>query len=158
MGRSTASKKESVIEERTSVKPSELIDQYIARLPDWRGQTLAEIRKIIRSTDPQIVEEWKWMGSPVWSLNGILAVANAHKDKVKLTFAQGASLSDPKKIFNAGLEGNRWRAIDFFEGNKINAAALRGLVEAAIAHNNRKSKKKAGAKPPTKSKSKQKPA
>ena len=115
------------------MNPSELIDKYISGLTDWRGKTFSEMREIIRNTDPEIIEEWKWMGTPVWSLNGILAIANAHKDKVKLTFPQGASLPDPSKIFNAALEGNKWRAIDFFDGDKINAAALRKLVQAAIA-------------------------
>ena len=133
------------------MNPSELIDKYISRLTDWRGKTLSELREIIRNTDPEIIEEWKWMGSPVWSRNGILAVGNAHKDKVKLTFDQGARLPDPSKIFNAGLEGNRWRAIDLFEGDKINAPALRKLVQAAIAQNSLKAKGK--TKPAAKSKS-----
>lgn len=120
---------------------SELIDKYIAELTDWRGKTFSEMRKVIRDTDPEIIEEWKWMGTPVWSHNGIVAIANAHKDKVKLTFPQGASLPDPTKIFNAGLEGNKWRAIDFFEGDKINASALRKLVKAAVAQNNLKTKR-----------------
>jgi hypothetical protein len=130
------------MERRPSVtmNPSELIDKYISRLTDWRGKTLSEIREVIRNTDPEIVEEWKWMGSPVWSRNGILAVGNAHKDKVKLTFDQGARLPDPSKIFNAGLSGNKWRAIDLFEGDKINAPALRKLVQAAIDQNNLKTK------------------
>ena len=140
------------------MNPSELINNYISRLTDWRGKTLSEMREIIRNTDPQIIEEWKWMGSPVWSLNGILAVGNAHKDKVKLTFAQGASLPDPSKIFNAGLEGNKWRAIDFFQGDKIDAPALRKLVQAAIAQNNLKANKKAETKPVAKSKSRRKSA
>ena len=138
------------------MNPSELIDQYISKVPDWRGKTLSEIRKIIRSADPNIVEEWKWMGSPVWSLNGILAVANAHKDKVKLTFAQGASLPDPNKIFNAGLEGNKWRAIDWFEGDPINAAGLRKLVQAAIAQNSIKKKQNAKTTTRAQSRSRQK--
>jgi hypothetical protein len=132
------------------MNPSERIDKYISGLTDWRGKTLSEIRDIIRSTHPEIIEEWKWMGSPVWSLNGILAVANAHKDKVKVTFAQGAALPDPSKVFNAGLEGNKWRAIDLFEGNKVNAPGLRKLVEAAIAQNSLKPKRK----PETKTKKK----
>lgn len=140
------------------MNPSERIDKYISGLTDWRGKTFSELREIIRKTDPEIIEEWKWMGSPVWSLNGILAVANAHKNKVKLTFAQGASLPDPSRIFNAGLEGNKWRAIDFFEGNKINAAALRKLVRAAIAQNSLKPSGKANPKPVAKNKSKIKKA
>jgi len=106
---------------------SERIDQLIAETDDWRGRTLAGLRKAILEADPQIVEEWKWMGSPVWSRDGIIAVANAHKGKVKLTFLYGASLPDPDKLFNAGLEGNARRAIDFFEGDKVNARALKTL-------------------------------
>ena len=122
---------------------SERIDQLIAGLTDWRGKTLAGIRKSIREADSEIAEEWKWMGSPVWSRDGMIAVANAHKGKVKLTFAHGASLPDPDKLFNAGLEGNQRRAIDLFEGDKVNERALKALVRAAIAFNQSKAKKKA---------------
>jgi hypothetical protein len=125
--------------------PSERIDQLIAKLRDWRGKTFASIRKSILEADREIIEEWKWMGSPVWSHDGMIAVANAHKEKVKLTFAQGAKLPDPDKLFNAGLEGNLWRAIDFFEGDKINARALKNLVRAAVDYNRSKLKKKAPA-------------
>jgi hypothetical protein len=117
------------------MNPSEIIDRYIAGLADWRGTMLADLRRIIRDADPEITEEWKWMGSPVWSHDGLISVANAHKDKVKLTFAQGANLPDPDKLFNAGLEGNRWRAIDLHEGDRIDERALRGMVRAAAAHN-----------------------
>src|SRR6266508_6043990 len=127
------------------MNPSERIDQLIAELTDWRGKTFAGIRKNILEADREIIEEWKWMGSPVWSHDGIIAVANAHKDKVKLTFSHGASLPDPDKLFNAGLEGNQRRAIDFFEGDKINERALKNLVRAAIEYNQGKSKKKAPA-------------
>jgi|SRR6516162_4421852 hypothetical protein len=129
------------------MKPSERIDQLIAGLTDWRGKTFASIRKSILEADRAIIEEWKWMGSPVWSRDGIIAVANAHKQKVKLTFAHGASLPDPDKLFNAGLEGNARRAIDFFEGDKINDRALKNLVRAAIDYNQIKLKKKAPAGP-----------
>src|SRR5246500_5896335 len=105
------------------MNPSERMDQLIAKLTDGRGKTLAGIRKTILEADREIIEEWKWMGSPVWSRDGIIAVGNAHKDKVKVTFAQGASLPDPDKLFNAGLEGNARRAIDLFEGDKMNAGA-----------------------------------
>jgi len=125
--------------------PSERIDQLIAELTDWRGKTLAGIRKTILEADREIIEEWKWMGSPVWSRDGIIAVGNAHKDKVKVTFAQGARLPDPDKLFNAGLEGNARRAIDFFEGDKINERALKNLVHAAVDYNQIKLKKKAPA-------------
>ena len=123
------------------MNPSERIDKLIAGLTDWRGKTFASVRKSILAADREIIEEWKWMGSPVWSRHGIIAVANAHKGKVKLTFAYGASLPDPDKLFNAGLEGNMRRAIDFFEGDKVNERALKALVRAAIAFN--QSKKKA---------------
>src|SRR6202048_4376943 len=125
--------------------PSERIDQLIAELTDWRGQTFTSIRKSILAADREIIEEWKWMGSPVWSHDGIIAVADAHKGKVKLTFANGASLSDPDKLFNAGLEGNMRRAIDFFEGDKIDERGLKTLVRAAVEYNQSKSKKKAPA-------------
>jgi len=127
------------------VNPSERIDELIARLTDWRGKTLAGIRKCVLEADRKIIEEWKWMGSPVWSLDGIIAVGNAHKDKVKLTFANGARLPDPDKLFNAGLEGNAWRAIDLFEGDKIDERALKNLVRAAVEYNQVKSKRKAPA-------------
>ncbi len=124
---------------------SALIDEMIAELTDWRGKTLASVRKSILEADPEIIEEWKWMGSPVWSRDGIIAVGNAHKDKVKLTFSHGASLADPDKLFNAGLGGNQWRAIDLFEGDRIDGHALKNLVRAAIEYNQTKSKKKAPA-------------
>jgi hypothetical protein len=124
---------------------SALIDEMIAELPDWRGKTLASVRKSILDAAPEIIEEWKWMGSPVWSRDGMIAVGNAHKDKVKLTFSHGASLPDPDKLFNAGLGGNMWRAIDLFEGDKINKRALKNLVRAAVEYNQIKLKKKAPA-------------
>ena len=127
------------------MNPSERIEELIAGLTDWRGETLAGVRKSILAADQEIIEEWKWMGSPVWSRDGIIAVGNAHKDKVKLTFAHGASLPDPDKLFNAGFGGNVWRAIDFFEGNKINERALTNLVRATIDYNQIKLKKKAPA-------------
>jgi len=127
------------------MNPSERIDQLIAGITDWRGKTFASLRKSILEADREIIEEWKWMGSPVWSCDGIIAVANAHKGKVKLTFAYGASLPDPDKLFNAGLEGNARRAIDFFEGDKINERALKNLVRAAVDYNQLRLKKKAAA-------------
>ena len=125
------------------MNPSQRIDRLIAELTDWRGETFAGVRNSIREADREIVEEWKWMGSPVWSRDGIIAVANAHKGKVKLTFAYGASLPDPDNLFNAGLEGNARRAIDFFEGDKINQRALANLVRAAVTYNQLKLKRKA---------------
>jgi hypothetical protein len=124
---------------------SAVIDQLIAGLTDWRGKTLASVRKSILAADREIIEEWKWMGSPVWSRDGMIAVGNAHKDKVKLTFSHGASLPDPDKLFNAGLQGNTWRAIDFFEGDKTNERALKNLVRDAIDYNQIKLKKKSSA-------------
>jgi hypothetical protein len=129
------------------MNPSEHIDQLIAKLGDWRGKTLAGLRKSILEADREISEEWKWMGSPVWSRDGIIAVGNAHKEKVKLTFAHGAKLSDPDKLFNAGLEGSTWRAIDLFEGDKIDGRALKNLIRSAIDYNQSKLKKKAPAGP-----------
>ena len=121
--------------------PSERIDHLIAGLPDWRGKTLASVRKSFLEADREMIEEWKWMGSPVWSRDGMIAVANAHKDKVKITFMHGAGLPDPAKLFNAGLGGGAWRAIDLFEGDKINGRALKALVRAAVVYNQTKLKK-----------------
>ena len=129
--------------------PSEQIDQLIANTADWRGAMLASLRKTILAADPAIVEEWKWMGSPVWERDGILIVGNPHKDKVKLTFSHGASLPDPAKLFNNGFGGKVWRAIDVFEGDRIDEAALRDLVRAAVAYNQNKPKKTRAAKPKT---------
>ncbi|HTG22890.1 MAG TPA: DUF1801 domain-containing protein [Reyranella sp.] len=123
--------------------PSQRIDRLIAELTDWRGKTFASVRKTVLEADREIIEEWKWMGSPVWSRDGIIAVCNAHKKWVKLTFDQGAHLPDPDKLFNAGLEGNQRRAIDFFEGDKVNGPALKKLARAAVEYNqSRKSTKK----------------
>jgi hypothetical protein len=122
---------------------SKRIDEYIAGIKDWRARTFAILRKAIRAADPGIVEEWKWRGSPVWSCDGMIAVANAHKEKVKVTFSHGAKLPDPDKLFNAGLEGGTWRAIDLFEGDRVDEGALKNLVRAAIVHNRTKLKKNA---------------
>jgi len=124
---------------------SQRIDEMIATLTDWRGKTLASVRRTILEAQADIIEEWKWMGSPVWSRDGIIAVATVLKDKVKVTFSHGAMLPDPDKVFNAGLGGNAWRAIDVFEGDKINDRALKNLVRAAIDYNQIKLKKKAPA-------------
>jgi hypothetical protein len=126
---------------------SESIDDLISKLPDWRGTTFAGIRKIIHDADPEIVEEWKWMGTPVWSHNGIVCLANAFKDKVKLTFYEGASLPDPDKLFNNGLEGKKWRTIDLYKDDKINENSLRILIRSAVEYNQAK------AKPPKKTSS-----
>ncbi|WP_417307448.1 DUF1801 domain-containing protein [Devosia sp.] len=117
-------------------KPSDKIDALIAGLDDWRAETLAKVRKAILAADPDIVEDWKWMGSPVWCHDGKnIVVGNAHKDKVKLTFSQGASLEDPEGLFNNGFGGKVWRAIDIGEGETVDAKALTALVREAIAFN-----------------------
>jgi hypothetical protein len=126
------------------------IDDLIAKLTDFRGKALIAVRKTILAADREIVEEWKWMGSPVWSRDGMIVVATVLKDKVKLTFANGASLPDPEQLFNAGFAGNKWRSIDLHEGDKIDHRALKNLVHAAIEFNQSKLKKKspaAAAKP-----------
>lgn len=125
---------------------SERIDELIAGIKDWRGKTFASIRKLILEADKEIIEEWKWMGSPVWSRDGMIAVANAHKGKVTLTFAHGAHLPDPDKLFNAGFEGNARRVINWFEGDQIDARALQKLVRAAIEYNQKHLKKNAPAR------------
>ena len=115
--------------------PSQLIDARIAELGDWRGETLARVRSLIRQADPDIVEEWKWRGVPVWSHAGIVCTGETYRSVVKLTFAKGASLDDPSGLFNASLEGNVRRAIDLREGDEIDAAALQALIRAAVALN-----------------------
>jgi hypothetical protein len=125
------------------MNPSELIDKEIADHPDWRGQTMAEIRRIIRETVPDVTEEWKWMGTPTWSHNGILCICNAFKDMVKVTFINGAKLEDVDGLFNAELGGNKWRAIKIFQGDKVNASGLKKLLLAAVAFNAAKGKGKA---------------
>lgn len=117
---------------------SEMIDRRIAELGDWRGEMLARIRELIRSADPQVVEEWKWRGVPVWSHGGILCTGETYKQVVKLTFAKGAALEDPAGVFNASLEGNTRRAIDIREGQAIDEAAFAALIRAAVALNTSK--------------------
>lgn len=124
------------------VNPSERIDQLVVETADWRGRTLAKVRQAILQADPEVAEDWKYMGSPVWSCSGSIAVGNAHKDKVKLTFAHGASLSDPHKLFNNGFGGKVWRAIDLHEGDEVDGPALTELVRAAIEYNRAKAKTK----------------
>ena len=115
--------------------PSELITKRIADLNDWRGETLGRMRKLIKAAVPDVVEEWKWMGTPVWSHNGILCTGESYKDKVKLTFAKGASLKDPTHLFNSSLDGNVRRAIDILEGGKVDETAFTALVLEAVALN-----------------------
>ncbi len=114
---------------------SELISARIAELGDWRGRTLAHVRTMIRQADPDVVEEWKWLGTPVWSHDGILCTGETYKDKVKLTFAKGASLKDPAGLFNASLDGNARRAIDIAEGVVIDSSAFKALIGEAVALN-----------------------
>ena len=118
-----------------TVEASKKIDEKIASLADWRGEFLRTIRKLIHEVDPAIVEEWKWMGTPVWNHDGIVCLANAHKEKVKVTFSKGAKLKDPQRVFNAELSGNAWRAIDLAQGDTLNAEGFKGLIGAAIALN-----------------------
>ena len=115
--------------------PSQLIDARIKELSDWRGETLARIRILIRQADPEVVEEWKWRGVPVWSHAGIICTGETYKNAVKMTLAKGASLEDPSGLFNSSLEGNTRRAIDFHEGDKIDEKALKALIRAAVALN-----------------------
>lgn len=115
--------------------PSQLIDARIKELSDWRGETLARVRNLIKQADPEVVEEWKWRGVPVWSHAGMICTGETYKNIVKMTFAKGASLEDPSGLFNSSLEGNTRRAIDFHEGNKIDEKALKALIRAAVALN-----------------------
>ena len=114
---------------------SELIDARIDELGDWRGEMLARLRALIRQADPEVTEEWKWRGTPVWSHGGLICTGETYKKVVKMTFAKGASLPDPSRLFNASLEGNTRRAIDFHEGDKLDAEALKALIRAAVALN-----------------------
>src|ERR1700759_1429326 len=123
--------------------PSQLIDARIKELADWRGDTLGRLRALVKAADPDIVEEWKWRGTPVWEHDGIVCTGETYKAVVKMTFAKGAALDDPAKLFNSSLEGNLRRAIDFHEGEKINEKALKALIRAAVALNQNKEKKKA---------------
>ena len=120
---------------RPGLSPEVLISQRIAELGDWRGETLRRMRKLIQEAVPDVVEEWKWMGTPVWSRDGIICTGEHYKKVVKLTFAKGASLKDPARLFNASLEGNVRRAIDIAEGEEVDAAAFKALVRAAAALN-----------------------
>ncbi len=115
--------------------PSELIDAKIAELGDWRGEVLSRLRALIKEVDPEVIEEWKWRGTPVWSHNGMICTGEAYKSVVKTTFAKGAALKDPSGLFNSSLEGNTRRAIDFHEGDNVNEEALKALIRAAVALN-----------------------
>src|SRR5688572_11509385 len=130
--------KSGATEGKAGGSPSQLIDARIKELSDWRGETLARVRSLIKEADPEVVEEWKWRGVPVWSHAGIICTGETYKSVVKLTFAKGASLEDPSGIFNASLEGNTRRAIDIHEGDKIDEKALKALIRAAVALNTKK--------------------
>jgi hypothetical protein len=136
--------KNGQMEGTEATSPSQLIDARIRELGDWRGETLARVRKLIRQADPEAVEEWKWRGVPVWSHAGILCTGETYKDKVKLTFAKGASLADPSGLFNASLDGNTRRAIDIHENDNTDEEAFKTLIRAAVAlnlHSRKKSKR-----------------
>ena len=120
---------------QNSKSPSELIDARIEELGDWRGELLGRLRALIKEADPEVVEEWKWRGVPVWSHDGIICTGETYKSVVKMTFAKGAALKDPARLFNSSLEGNTRRAIDFREGDKIDAKALKALIREAVALN-----------------------
>jgi hypothetical protein len=127
--------------------PSKLIDARIKELPDWRGEVLSRVRRLIKQADPEVVEEWKWRGVPVWSHDGIICTGETYKTAVKLTFAKGASLEDPAGLFNASLEGNVRRAIDLHEGDRIDERAFKSLVRAAVALNTSSRRTTSKAKP-----------
>ena len=131
-------KKSSSEEETGGASAPQLIDARIEALGDWRGETLARIRALIKAADPEVVEEWKWRGVPVWSHDGLICTGETYKNVVKMTFAKGAALKDPSRLFNSSLEGNTRRAIDFHEGEKINAEALKALICAAVTLNKSK--------------------
>ena len=137
-----AQAKSDAKQESGGASPSQLIDARIKELSDWRGETLARIRTLIKQADPEVVEEWKWRGVPVWSHAGIICTGETYKSVVKMTFAKGASLEDPSGLFNSSLEGNTRRAIDFHEGDKIDEKALKTLIRAAVALNTSRKKPK----------------
>jgi hypothetical protein len=123
---------------QTTQSPSQLIDGRIKELGDWRGEMLGRLRALIKETDPDVVEEWKWRGVPVWSHDGLICTGETYKSVVKMTFAKGAALDDPSRLFNASLEGNTRRAIDFHEGDEIDEEALKALIRAAVSLNKSK--------------------
>src|SRR5579885_1749538 len=126
---------------QASKSPSRLIDERIRELGDWRGEMLGRLRSLIKEADPEVVEEWKWRGVPVWSHDGLICTGETYKNVVKMTFAKGAALKDPAGLFNSSLEGNTRRAIDFHEGDQIDEEALKALIRAAVALNKSKAKR-----------------
>ena len=129
------------IKSSSDKSPSQLIDARIKELGDWRGEMLGRLRRLVKEADPEVVEEWKWRGVPVWSHDGLICTGETYKSVVKMTFAKGAALKDPARLFNSSLEGNTRRAIDFREGDKINEAALKTLVRAAVTLNKSKARR-----------------
>jgi hypothetical protein len=142
----SGNRKSGLKEERGGDTASQLIDARIKELSDWRGEMLARIRRFIKQADPDVVEEWKWRGVPVWSHAGIICTGETYKNVVKMTFAKGASLEDPAGLFNASLEGNTRRAIDVHEGDKIDEKALKALIRAAVALNTSSAARRSGAR------------
>ena len=138
-----AATKSPATKAKEGASPSKLIDGRIKELGDWRGDVLARIRSLIKQADPDVVEEWKWRGVPVWEHDGIICTGETYKAVVKMTFAKGAALKDPSRLFNSSLEGNVRRAIDFHEGDNIDAPALKALIRAAVELNTSKAKSKA---------------
>jgi len=138
--KTTMKKRKSGAKKEKGDSPSQLIDTRIKELSDWRGKTLARVRNLIKQVDPEVIEEWKWRGVPVWSHAGIICTGETYKNVVKMTFAKGASLADPSRLFNSSLEGNTRRAIDFHEGDKIDEKALKALIVAAVALNTSKTR------------------
>jgi hypothetical protein len=131
---------------RQNLSPSRLIDARISELGDWRGEMLARVRAVIKQADPEAVEEWKWRGVPVWSHGGIICTGETYRNVVKVTFAKGASLDDPSRLFNSGLEGNVRRAIDFHESDRIDEKAMKSLIRAAVALNTSEKARRPGAR------------
>jgi hypothetical protein len=130
-----AAKKTDAQPQAVGKPPSELIDERITELGDWRGELLSRLRTLIKQADPEVTEEWKWRGTPVWSHDGLICTGETYKSVVKMTFAKGASLSDPSRLFNSSLEGNTRRAIDFHEGARVDEEGLKALIRAAVALN-----------------------
>jgi hypothetical protein len=142
----TTKKKSGSKEGRGGASSSQLIDARIKELSDWRGEMLARVRLLVKQADPEVVEEWKWRGVPVWSHAGIICTGETYKSVVKMTFAKGASLQDPSGLFNSSLEGNTRRAIDFHEGDKVDEKALKALIRAAVALNTSSAARRRGTK------------
>jgi hypothetical protein len=144
--RAAGARADTMSESPQEMSPSRMIDGRIKELGDWRGEMLSQVRTLIKQADPDVVEEWKWRGVPVWSHDGLICTGESYKSVVKMTFANGAALDDPSHLFNSSLEGNTRRAIDFSEGDKINERALKALIRAAVDYNKAKANNKAASK------------